>query len=76
MQSVELKGLGVKDTTQLLVNTISENQDLFTARQCAGYVLQANGRSEVLIRNQSVVDLHDDSRFGFIDMTETRRRLT
>lgn len=75
MQSVGLKGLGIRDTAHLLVNTISENQDLFTARQCAGYIFQANGHSEVMIRNQSVVDLQDDTRFAFIDLTEARRRL-
>ena len=75
MQSVELKGLGIRDTTHLLVKTISENQDLFTARQCAGYIFQANGHLEVLIKNQSVVNLQDDTRFAFIDLTEARRRL-
>jgi hypothetical protein len=75
MQSVELKGLGIRDTTHLLVNTISENQDLFTARQCAGYIFQANGHSVVLIKNQAVVDLQDDTRFAFVDLTEARRRL-
>lgn len=29
----------------------------------------------MLIRNQSVVDLHDETRFAFVDLTEARRRL-
>jgi hypothetical protein len=28
----------------------------------------------VVIRNQSVVDLQDDTRFAFIDLTKARRR--
>jgi hypothetical protein len=75
MQSVDLKGLGIRDTTHLLVNTISENQDLFTVRQCAGYIFQANGHSKVLIKNHSIVNLQDETRFAFIDLTEARRRL-
>mmetsp|Transcript_15667 Transcript_15667/g.21495 ORF Transcript_15667/g.21495 Transcript_15667/m.21495 type:complete len:203 (+) Transcript_15667:64-672(+) len=75
MQSVELKALGIRNITHLLVNTISENQDLFTARQCGGYIFQANGHSEVLIKNQSIVDPRDETRFAFIDLTEARRQL-
>ena len=57
--------------------TISENQEILTARQCAGYIFQENSHSKVLIKNQSVVDWQDDVRFAYIyiDLTEARRRL-
>eukprot|EP01034_Spumella_vulgaris_P034296 gene34296-42292_t len=49
--------------------------ELFTAGQCGGYIIKANGQSNVLIKNESIAEPQDDSRFAFIDLTETKRRL-
>lgn len=72
--SAELKSIGIKETTDIIVSTIDAHQQLFTARQCGGYILQAAGKSMVLVQNDSVVP-NDETRFGFVDLTETRRRL-
>lgn len=73
-ESVELKSIGIKETAEVIVHTIDAHQQLFTARQCGGYIFQAAGKSIVLIQNDSVVP-SDETRFGFVDLTETRRRL-
>ena len=77
MESIELKRLGIKDTTHLLVNTTSENQELFKARQCAVYIFQAHGMvtPTFWLKIKTLFDLQDDIRFAFIDLTEARRRL-
>lgn len=72
-ESAELKSIGIKETAEVIVRTI-DAQQLFTARQRGGYIFQAAGKSLVLIQNDSVVP-SDETRFGFLDMTETRRRL-
>ena len=73
-ESIELKSSGTKETAEVIMHTIDAHQQLFTARQCGGYIFQAAGKSLVLIQNDSVVP-NDETRFGFIDLTETRRRL-
>ena len=72
-ESVELKSIGIKETAEVIVHTIDAHQQLFTARQCGGYIFQTAG-SLVLIQNDSVVP-SDETRFGFVDLTEMRRRL-
>jgi hypothetical protein len=76
MQSVALKGLGIRDTTHLLVHTIQENPDLFSARQCAGYSIQVNKQCNVWIKNQSVGgDVRDDTKIACIDLTALKKGL-
>lgn len=73
-ESVDLKSTGTKETAEVIVNAIDAHQQLFTARQCGGYIFQAAGKSLILLQNDSVAP-SDDTRFGFVDLTETRRRL-
>lgn len=73
-ESIELKSSGTKETAEVIMHTIDAHQQLFTSRQCGGYIFQAAGKSLVFIQNDSVVP-NDETRFGFIDLTETRRRL-
>ena len=73
-ESVDLKSIGIKETAEVIVHTVESNQQLFTARQCGGYIFQAAGKSLFLIQNNSVVP-NDETRFGLVDLTEARRRL-
>jgi len=73
-ESMHLKSCGIKETTEVIVHTIDSNQQLFTARQCGGYIFQAAGKSLFLIQNDSVVP-NDETCFGFVDLTKARRRL-
>lgn len=70
----DLKAFGIRDTADIIATTIESNQQLFTARLCGGYILQAAGKPLALIKNDSV-DPVDDTRFGFVDLTDVRRRL-
>ena len=72
-ESTELRSLGIKQTAEIVVDTINSNQQLFTARNCGGYIFQAAGKSLIIIQNGSI-EPNDDTRFGFMDLTETRRR--
>lgn len=74
-RNADLKGLGIKDTTDIVCKIISEDQNLFTASEVAGYVLQAGGTSHVYIRNQGFINKENDRRVGFLDLTEARRRM-
>jgi hypothetical protein len=73
-ESAELKSVGIRETAEVVVKTIDAHQHLFTARQCGGYILKAAGTSLILIRNDSMVP-SDETRFGFADLTDIRRRL-
>lgn len=74
--SSELKAIGIKDTLVVVCETLARYPELFTVRDVAGFVFQATGRSCVLLRNAEFQEPYDDGkRFGFMDLTETRRRL-
>ena len=73
-QSVELKASGVRDTADIIMTTINSRPDLFTSRECGGYIFQTAEKTVVVIKNDSV-PATDDTRFGFIQLAEVRRRL-
>lgn len=74
-KNADLNGLGIKETTNIVCKTISENQNLFTASELAGYVLQAGGTSHVYVRNKGFINKEAGRRVGFLDLTEARRRM-
>jgi hypothetical protein len=65
---------GVKETVEVVVDTINENQNLFTASEVGGYVIQSMGNPFLFLENASVKRT-DDTPVGFIDLTEVRRGL-
>ena len=73
-ESSHLKRSGIKQTAEVIVDTIDSNQQLFVSKECGGYIFQAVGKSMVLIQNDSVIP-NDETCFGFIDLTEARRKL-
>ena len=74
-QSAELKSRGLKDTTVIVLEALKNNQELFTVKEVGGFVLQASGKGQVAITNTSSATIPpDDTRYGFLDLTETRRR--
>lgn len=72
-ESAELRAIGMRDITSTVVKTISDHQQLFTVKQCGGFVLQ-EGKAFVVIKNASV-DAEDDTVFGFLALTQPRRKL-
>lgn len=72
-ESSELKSKGLRDITVIVVQALSQNQQLFTVKEVGGFVLQATGKGQVLVKNVSGLD-NPERRYGFIDLTETRRR--
>lgn len=63
-ESSELKAVGIKATSEVIVETIDHNQQLFTSRECGGYILQAGGNSLVLLQKDSVIP-NDETIFRF-----------
>ncbi len=74
-KNADLNGLGIRETTNIVCKTISENQNLFTASELAGYVLQAGGTSHVYVRNKGLISNEASRRVGFLDLTKARRRM-
>jgi hypothetical protein len=74
MESSELKSRGLRDITVVIVEALSKNQQLFTVKEAQGFVLQSTGKSQVFLKNKTGVEF-PERRCGFIDLTETRRRL-
>ena len=69
MDSAELKGLGVKDITHVVVTAVSENPNVFPSSQLGGYILQTAGRSNVFLENRTEGLKYDNSlRYGFADI--------
>jgi len=76
VKSGELKGLGVKQLTEVIVRTISDNPDVFPSSDLGGYVFQSTGRSYFLLQNKSAgLNTAVNRRYGFVDLTEVRRKL-
>mmetsp|Transcript_7252 Transcript_7252/g.10789 ORF Transcript_7252/g.10789 Transcript_7252/m.10789 type:complete len:187 (-) Transcript_7252:31-591(-) len=71
--SAELKARGLKDTSVIVAETVKDNQQLFTAKEVGGFVLQSTGNSQLFIRN-ATFDACYNTRIGFLDLSETRRR--
>jgi hypothetical protein len=65
---------GVKETAEAVVTTIDQNQNLFTAGEVGGYVIQSLGLPFLFLENKSVKRT-PDTPVGFIDLTEVRRGL-
>ena len=75
-QSAELKSRGLKDTTAIVIEALKNNQELFTVKEVGGFILQASGKGQVAITNGPPTTFQSDDtrRYGFLDLTETRRR--
>lgn len=76
--SSDLKALRVKDASYIICQCLANHPELFTVRDVAGFVLQACGKPCVFIQNHlfgNSGEIADEKRLGFIDLTETRRRL-
>ena len=72
----ELKSVGVKETLQEVVNVISKEQDLFTAKEIDGYVFQTSGKPCLYVeREKEEGENRESLRTGFMDLSESRRRL-
>lgn len=71
--SSELNARGLRNTAVIVTGVIKDNQELFTANEVGGYVLQATGKGHIFIKNDTV-DCKASTRIGFLDLTETRRR--
>jgi hypothetical protein len=72
-QSSELKSKCLRDTSVLVVEALSNNQELFTVREVGGFVFQATGKGQFIVKNRTGTDF-PGRRYGFLDLTETRRR--
>lgn len=74
-ESNELKGLGVKQLSEIIVQTIDQNPDIFPSSTAGGYVLQSTGRSFLLLENKTEGVKDQSPRYGFVDLTEVRKKL-
>ena len=76
MDSAELKGLGVKDLTHVVVTSVSENPNVFPSSQLGGYILQSTGRSYMFLEN-CTPGIKDGTslRYGFADLSDVRKKM-
>lgn len=73
-QSDELEGLGVRELATKIVESIEKNPDAYVAHTTGGFVLQSMGTSFLHLKNNSE-GVAVDCRYGFVDLTEVRRKL-
>ena len=75
----QLKGLGVKELSELIVETIDQNPQIFpsSGHGFKSYILQAQatGRSFLLLENKSNGKKEETLRYDFIYLTEVRKKL-
>lgn len=69
----DLNRLGVRSTTELIVQQIERDQTLFTARDVGGFVFQSTGNPYLFLKNKDVSIENDETILGFFDLTEIRR---
>jgi hypothetical protein len=73
-RSAELNQKGVKETAEVVINVIDQNQNLFTAHEVGGFVIQSMDIPFLFVEN-TTIKRTDNTPVGFIDLTEVRRGL-
>ena len=75
IKSDELKGLGTKQLSEMIVKTIDENPGIFPSVTLGGYIFQATGRTFLFVENTTKGVKEKSPRYGFVDLTEVRKKL-
>ena len=65
----------MKDLSSTIVSTVDQNPDVFPSLTCGGYILQSTGRSLLYIENETAGVKQQNPRYGFVDLTEVRKKL-
>ena len=73
-RSAGLNQKGVKETAEIVVNVIDQNQNLFTTHEVGGFVIQSMGIPFLFLENGTVTR-SENTPVGFIDLTDVRRGL-
>ena len=74
-KAAELKAYGVQELTKEVVSILNSNPLMFPSSAVQGYVFQAVGKPYLYLRNDSYPRPGVDSRVGFIDLSDVKKKL-